>query len=167
VKMLHITLFTFFQMLLLVGDRCLLRDPIPLPRSSQRTHLIKKNGNWVDLLRVSPVLNVDLKKQKLNGLRRESLHRLGRRSRTRLAHTRGPSRWRANVACGRRVRNLQTRAQQQNGEVLLCKHLVRFHREEDMRKSGEAAEEKGDEEEGTGWMEVAGEEMEEEEERRG
>jgi hypothetical protein len=112
---------------------------------------------------VSPALNVNLQKQKLNGLRRESFNRLDRRSRTRLAQNRGPSRWRVNVVCGRPVRSLQTRAQQRNGESLaLCKHLVRFHREEDMRKSGDTAEEKCVEE-GAGYMEVAGKEMEEEE----
>ena len=81
-----------------------------------------------------------------------------------LAQNRGPSRWRVNVVCGRSVRSLQTRAQRRNGESLaLCKHLVRFHREEDMRKSGDTAEEEKCVEEGAGCMEVAGKEMEEEE----
>jgi hypothetical protein len=159
--MLHITLFTFFQVLLVVGNRFLLRDSIPLPRSSQRTHHIRKEGKWMDLLRVSPALEVNLERQKIDGLRRESLVRLNRRSRTRLANTRGPSRWRINLACGRPVRSLATRAQRRNrDELAVCKHLVRFHREEDMM---ETAEEKTVEEE-EGWMELAEDEVEDEEE---
>ena len=114
----------------------------------------------MDLLRVSPALEVNLQRQKIDGLRRESLVRLNRRSRTRLANTRGPSRWRINLACGRPVRSLATRAQRRNrDELAVCKHLVRFDREEDIM---ETAEEKTVEEE-EGWMELAEDEMEDEE----
>ena len=113
----------------------------------------------MDLLRVSPALEVNLQRQKIDGLRRESLVRLNRRSRTRLANTRGPSRWRINLACGRPVRSLETRAQRRNrDELAVCKHFDRFHREEDIM---ETAEEKTVEEEG--WMELAEDEMEDEE----
>ena len=115
----------------------------------------------MDLLRLSPALEVNLQRQKIDGLRRESLVRLNRRSRTRLANTRGPSRWRINLACGRPVRSLETRAQRRNrDELAVCKHLVRFHRVEDIM---ETAEEKNVEEE-EGWMELAEDEMEDEEE---
>ena len=115
----------------------------------------------MDLLRISPALEVNLQRQKIDGLRRESLSRLNRRSRTRLAHTRGPSRWRINLACGRPVRSLTTRAQRRNrDELAVCKHLVRFHREEDIM---ETTEDKNVEEE-EGWMELAQDEMEDEEE---
>ena len=165
--MLHITLylcenvthntFSFFQVLLVVGNRVLLRDSIPLPRSSLRRHHIRKEGEWVDLLRISPALEVNLQRQKREALRRESLGRLDR-SRTRLANTRGPSRWRINLACGRPARSLSTRAQRRNREELaVCKHLVRFHREEDIMKT---AEEKRVEEE-DGWVEMEDEEVEE------
>ena len=110
----------------------------------------------MDLLRVSPALEVNLERQKIDGLRRESLVRLNRRSRTRLANTRGPSRWRINLACGRPVRSLATRAQRRNrDELAVCKHLVRFHREEDIMKT---AEEKRVEEE-EGWVEMEDEEV--------
>jgi hypothetical protein len=114
----------------------------------------------MDLLRVSPALEVNLERQKIDGLRRESLVRLNRRSRTRLANTRGTSRWRINLACGRPVRSLATRAQRRNrDELAVCKHFDRFHREEDIM---ETAEEKTVEEE-EGWMELAEDEMEDEE----
>jgi hypothetical protein len=104
----------------------------------RRTHHIRKEGKWMDLLRISPALEVNLQRQKREALRRESLGRLDRRSRTRLANTRGPSRWRINLACGRPVRSLATRAQRRNrDELAVCKHLVRFHREEDIMKTAE------------------------------
>jgi hypothetical protein len=110
----------------------------------------------MDLLRISPALEVNLQRQKREALRRESLGRLDRRSRTRLANTRGPSRWRINLACGRPVRSLATRAQRRNrDELAVCKHLVRFHREEDIMKT---AEEKRVEEE-EGWVEMEDEEV--------
>ena len=87
---------------------------------------------------MSPALNLDLGKQKLDGLRRESIKRLQMRSKTRLVHTRGPSRWRINMDCGRPMKSLQTSAQRRNGEALaLCKHLIRFNREEDMKSRGD------------------------------
>ena len=114
----------------------------------------------MDLLRVSPALEVNLERQNIDGLRRESLVRLNRRSRTRLANTRGTSRWRINLDCGRPVRSLATRAQRRNrDELVVCKHFDRFHREEDIM---ETAEEKTVEEE-EGWMELAEDEMEDEE----
>jgi len=154
---------TFFQILLLEGERYLVKDSIPLPRSSERVHRIVKDGHWRNFLRVSLVLKVNLVRQRLNGLRRESLKKLERRTRTRLAHTRGSSRQRINVACGRPLRRIQTRAQRRSAEALgLCKHLVRFHREEDMEiedereEAGpvmEVLEEAGGEEDANGYME--------------
>lgn len=54
---------------------------------------------------MSQALNLDLGKQKLDGLRRESIKRLQMRSKTRLVYTRGPSRWRINMDCGRPMKS--------------------------------------------------------------
>jgi len=89
----------------------MMQDSVPLLRA-ERTHFITDQERWRRLIRVAPVLRVDLARQEVEAARLESLWATRRRATTRLARTvPGKSRWRVDVAYGRPVKHLMTRAQ--------------------------------------------------------
>lgn len=104
------------------------QDSVPLLRA-QRTHFVTDQQRWRRLVRVAPVLRVNLARQEVEAARLESVWATRRRATTRLARTiAGKSRWRIDVARGRPVKHLMTRAQADVARSLtLCKHLLVFH----------------------------------------
>ena len=130
----------------------MMKDTVPLLRAG-RTHFVTDQGRWRRLIRVAPVLRVNLARQEVEAARLESLWAIRQRATTRLARTvGGNSLWCMDVACGRPVKHLMTRAQAEiTSSLTLCKHQVRFYshtkvlpaegKEEESEEGGDGSEE--------------------------